>query len=164
MWSIASPDAMRVVGQLGSGAWSPRSDAQPQDRHRYPRCEDVLSTMPKRVRCVTAPTRTASFMAVLARLISNRSASRATWRQCWRISKKLNRLRPRVCIPEDYAVTTMGPGTYRPAHRVEFMVSPSARGGFRLVGIGGSSQWYCREHSSTLRSLEKGSGRPRAEH
>ena len=62
---IASPDAMRVVGQLGTDSGSSRSDAKPQSWHRNARTWLKRSRMPKRVRFVTVLTKTASSTATL---------------------------------------------------------------------------------------------------
>ena len=58
----------------GSGAGSAWSDAEPESRHRYPGRGHCRGRTPRLVRCVSVPTRTASFTPPLARSISSRSS------------------------------------------------------------------------------------------
>ena len=64
---IATPDAMRIVGQLGPGSGSAWPDAEPQGRNGYPGCRDGRAVMPRLVRSVTVPTKAASCIARSAR-------------------------------------------------------------------------------------------------
>ncbi len=78
---IASPDAMRVVGQLGPDPRATRPDAEPEGRARCRPTSPARSRMPRPARCVTASTRPASSTARSARQISRSRRSRRT---CWR--------------------------------------------------------------------------------
>ena len=60
---IATPDAMRVVGQLGPDPRSARLDAEPEGRHRDAGRDAGGKERQGRVRCSTAPTRPASCSA-----------------------------------------------------------------------------------------------------
>ena len=81
---IASPDAMRVVGQLGQvlGPARPRCPT-PRPALLRPTWKQQSGT-PRPARCDSAPIKTASSMAVSAKSASNWMLSKATSKQCWR--------------------------------------------------------------------------------
>ncbi len=81
---IASPDAMRVVGQLGQVLGPRGLMPNPKVGTVTPDVATAVKNA-KLVRCASVPIRTVSFTPRLARLASLRSSSSRTLRLCWRI-------------------------------------------------------------------------------